>query len=319
MTTESLLIIEAVISPASPTTQSPTTSLQISLLYEDASCENNYNLGMFAYPIDCAEAAHSNPQCSGSNRIIFDDYYSVNHGSWGCRCCKDNVYQTHSVWEMYEYTEAVISDDLNPTDEPTESGAHMIVDGCPPTEGSGCVMKDNGKADECAADDVKTGSTIGNTRTDKIGLQCCEMDGSSGSRPDCISGVTYSEAHSLCAMNDMRLCSRDEVHAGIGGVKTGCGFSKYHVWTSTPCSANEDGEVEPSFVEGTAANKNVVVVDLSSFSSGNAWAASLLVLLLALAMYAVNKKCCSSKRTAYAKVQIDDMEIITDEERALNA
>jgi len=79
----------------------------ISLRYEDASCENNYNLGTFDCPIDCARKAHDTPECSGSNRIIFDDYYSTNHASWGCRCCKDNVYQTHGIWELYEYTDAV--------------------------------------------------------------------------------------------------------------------------------------------------------------------------------------------------------------------
>ena len=66
-------------------------------------------------------------------------------------------------------------------------------------------------------------------------------------------------------------------------------------------------------------NKNVWVIDLSSFPSpsANICVTSLFVLLLVLAVCAVYQKCHSSKRAAYAKVQMH--EILTDEDQALNA
>merc|ERR1712212_772881 len=79
----------------------------ISLRSEHASCENNYNLGTFDCPIKCARVAHDTPQCGGSKRIIFDEDYSVEHESWGCRCCKDDVTQNHDIWKLYEYTDAI--------------------------------------------------------------------------------------------------------------------------------------------------------------------------------------------------------------------
>lgn len=73
--------------------------------YFGFSCENNFNLGAFDCITDCAEAALDTPQCSGTNRLMFDDYYSVNHASWGCRCCRDYDIQSHGIWEMYDYSE----------------------------------------------------------------------------------------------------------------------------------------------------------------------------------------------------------------------
>lgn len=70
--------------------------------------------------------------------------------------------------------------------------------------------------------------------------------------------------------------------------------------------------------ESPATEKNVSVIDLHSLSS-NSYAVSLLVLLVLTMMCVAYQKCSSSnKRTVYAKVQNDDVEIATDEEQELN-
>merc|ERR1712212_1014645 len=117
------------------------------------------------------------------------------------------------------------------------------------------------------------GSTMGDTNTDNIAVQCCAMDGSSAARPGCVHGVTFADAEDHCASNNMRLCTMTEVLSDMGRA-TGCRFSKYHVWTSTPCSASAAAKFVP------ALNENVWVIDLTSFPSANVWAPSLFLLLV---------------------------------------
>ena len=159
---------------------------------------------------------------------------------------------------------------------------------------------------------------MGDTDTDKIAVQCCANDGSSAARPGCVEGVTFAFAERHCESEGLRLCTMDEVLADMGR-KKGCGFSDDHVWTSTVCSSAAASV--PLFVnpESPTANKNVWVIDLRSLPSTNAWATSLLVSLLVLAVCVVYKKRKSSARTTYAKVQIADIELVTDEDQALNA
>merc|ERR1712013_331242 len=230
----------------------------------------------------------------------------------------------------------------SPSSNPTETSvlSHYIVDGC---SGSSCGMADNGKPIECAFDDATKGSTMGDTNTDNIAVQCCAIDGSSADRPGCVEGVTFYEAEAHCASEGLRLCTKDEVLTDMGK-STGCGFSDDHVWTSTPCSfesarasypqmdmwrspasnnrLNEhSARSAPQFVlpESPAMNDNVYVIDLSSFSSVNVWTVSLFVLCVVLAVCVVYQKCNSAKGVAYAKVQITDIEMATDEDEALNA
>jgi len=104
-----------------------------------------------------------------------------------------------------------------------------------------------------------------------------------------------------------------EQHFGVYGSD---GTAKY---SQTALSLLSEGASAPQFVfpESHAPNKNVWVIDLSSFSSANVWAASLSVLLLVLSVCAMYQICHSSKRASYAKVQMS--EIVTDEDQALNA
>jgi len=67
----------------------------------------------------------------------------------------------------------------------------------------------------------------------------------------------------------------------------------------------------------SSTNSNVWIIVLRSFPSVNAWIASALLLLLLLTMYFVYKKRNSAKHNAYAKVQINDFEVVTDEDPEL--
>jgi len=221
-----------------------------------------------------------------------------------------------------------------PSTPPSESPAHYIVDGC---TGSTCSFADNGKPVECASDGFTKGSTMGDTNTDNIAVQCCAMDGSSAARPGCVHGVAFADAEDHCEANNLRLCTMTEVLSDMGRA-TGCLFSKYHVWTSTPCSASNTGDASaaarrtfhraaakyadyaPLFEnsESPALDKNVWVIDLTSFPSADVWAPSLFVLLVVLAVCATFYKCHSaSTRIEFAKVQM--AEIATDEDQPMNA
>merc|ERR1719204_584352 len=67
----------------------------------------------------------------------------------------------------------------------------------------------------------------------KLGVACCN-DSGTGSRPDCLSAVTFDEANAKCQSKGLRLCTRNEIEEGKAE-GTGCSFDAYLQWTSTPC------------------------------------------------------------------------------------
>lgn len=94
--------------------------------------------------------------------------------------------------------------------------------------------EEDSKLPECLED--YAGNSVGkNVYGNNIGVQCCSLDGKTGSRPGCIESVDWSSAKAHCEMNDLRLCTAAEVTSNIGA-GTGCGFDKYLVWTSDECN-----------------------------------------------------------------------------------
>jgi len=79
-----------------------------------------------------------------------------------------------------------------------------------------------------------------------IGVGCCSMDGTTGSRPNCKRPATYQEAVDHCSSKGMRLCTAEETTNGKSNGEgitsgTGCSFDNIYQWTSTPCiSTNAD-------------------------------------------------------------------------------
>ena len=96
------------------------TANGLSIKYAGASCENNHELrdrngdALFSCVVDCARAAYYDPECAGSNRLIYNSYYSAHSPSWGCRCCKDGTFQAHHIWDLYEYTDDIVRSDDEP-------------------------------------------------------------------------------------------------------------------------------------------------------------------------------------------------------------
>ena len=84
--------------------------------------------------------------------------------------------------------------------------------------------------------DTYVNRTSGSSDKRGLAVQCCSVDGVTGSRlaPDnCTQGVDYATALAICEAASMRLCTDAEVLSEIGGY-TGCGFDNKNVWTSTP-------------------------------------------------------------------------------------
>jgi len=84
-----------------------------------------------------------------------------------------------------------------------------------------------------------------------IAVACCKDGGSKGSRPGCVSGVTFDEAKAQCQAGGLRLCTRNEIEEGKTG-GTGCMFDYYLHWTSTPCDVAQNAELK-SKIEKAAA------------------------------------------------------------------
>jgi len=106
--------------PTAQPTSEPTADLDLQT-EEAQQCQTNYNLGTFANSVLCAAEALSKPRrCDVSDaiRIMWDDNYSVNEASWGCRCCKSGaVFTNHSIWSLMTYAKPTTTP--APTAEPT--------------------------------------------------------------------------------------------------------------------------------------------------------------------------------------------------------
>ena len=93
----------------------------------------------------------------------------------------------------------------------------------------GNIDSRNSMPDACGEVDQTT-----DARDKNIGVSCCSVDGSTGSRPGCKQGVGYKEAKEHCEANNMRLCTADEINTKKAA-GSGCGFDANMVWTSTDC------------------------------------------------------------------------------------
>lgn len=57
---------------------------------------------------------------------------------------------------------------------------------------------------------------------------------------NCFGTATAGVAGATCRSVGARLCSEEELRAGVG-MNTGCGYNSHWLWTSTVCSATDGG------------------------------------------------------------------------------
>ena len=67
-----------------------------------------------------------------------------------------------------------------------------------------------------------------------IGIQCCELDGSATSFPDCIENADYAIAAAKCSKEGLRLCDKEEV---LNMMDLGSDCPIQRVWTASKCSS----------------------------------------------------------------------------------
>jgi len=121
-----------------------------------------------------------------------------------------------------------------PTTAPTISG-HKVVQGRTSWNGWGSAP------DSYCQEDGKNQAEYHSSQHDyNIGVGCCSLDGTSGSRPDCKSPATYQEAVDLCSSRGRRLCTEQEMLIGKSNGKgitegKGCQFDKAYQWVSDEC------------------------------------------------------------------------------------
>eukprot|EP01084_Bolivina_argentea_P297624 512779_1 len=97
------------------------------------------------------------------------------------------------------------------------------------------------KTPECVPDRSNYASIYtANGYENKIGVGCCNQDGTTGTRPDCLLEATYSEANDKCEEEGLRLCTAIEIYNDDLGVDSGCEFNKRYVWTDTECEYGSD-------------------------------------------------------------------------------
>jgi len=169
----------------------------------------------------------------------------------------------------FEYRE----NDFDGTDEYIElfqqgSSGHVIADGWIGGTSHAADTFDECKPDDATLSLTANGYSGGASNGYKIGVQCCDYAGTSGSRPGCVMGVTFAEAEQVCEDAGMRLCTIVEVKDLVGR-GTGCQFDHGSVWTSTECLVNRySAKSEKLNVLGSANSEAgagmVVSVDLSS-------------------------------------------------------
>jgi len=94
-------------------------------------------------------------------------------------------------------------------------------------------------------------SETSNKWGNKLGVACCD-DSGTGSRPDCLSGVTFDQANAKCQSEGLRLCTRNEIEEGKAR-GTGCNFDAYLQWTSTPCDVAQNTEMKSKIEKAAAA------------------------------------------------------------------
>jgi len=144
------------------------------------------------------------------------------------------------------HCELVDGDECPPTpttEAPTTGTGHWLVSGKSGAAWAGYEKK------LCVADTSRQTATAG-PEPEKldgglsIAVSCCELDGSAGARPDCdFFGKTYAEAVAFCDSHSYRLCTADELSAGMTST-LGCGFDLGYNWASTACDPSVDNQVD---------------------------------------------------------------------------
>ena len=117
----------------------------------------------------------------------------------------------------------------------TEHPAYMVVTG-----NYACTKSDPN--DKCPKKDeictLHSKSTVSNPQIHKnnkeLTVTCCDENGV-GSRPDCISNVTFAAAYRKCVDLGLRLCTAEEIKSGSGAT-SGCSFDYKLTWTATHCN-----------------------------------------------------------------------------------
>jgi len=125
-----------------------------------------------------------------------------------------------------------IAPSASPTPAPTDSDGHYVAHGRTSWEGWGDA------ADYYCQSNDDSQASYHSTKLDfdyDIGVGCCSMDGSTGYRPDCDAHpATYAEADALCTANGYRLCTLNEMMAGITE-GTGCQYDAIYQWVADSC------------------------------------------------------------------------------------
>jgi len=135
---------------------------------------------------------------------------------------------------LFDYSWNWVSTECTPSTDDEQASYHWTVVG----------RSQIGYTPQCMPDTAteanllqSSGSSFVNRGTDDIGVSCCALDGSSGSRPGCHSAKTHPEAVQICADHGLRLCTRSELESDVTG-RTGCSFDHHMNWVSDPCGSD---------------------------------------------------------------------------------
>jgi len=206
-------------------------------------------------------------------------------GCWNCACSDggsqcgcihlDNVYQSDYLQE-----------------------SHLVVQGRTSWGGWGSAPDSY-----CQSDDDNQAAYDSSKHSRDIGVGCCSMDGTTGYRPDCNAhAATYHEAEALCADNNMRLCTEQEMLYGKSNGKgitegTGCWYDAAYQWVSDECVYGTDAagfglDYEPDNVPWTVtlSGKDLLIL--------------LLVAINVVTIVAVCCVCAQPKRHGAAKYKV---------------
>lgn len=184
-------------------------------------CQSNYNIGAVSSAGLCAAVALRTEECDTENgvRIMWDDDYSVNEPSWGCRCCvSGSSFSTHDIWKLKTF-----------------ESSHWIAAGNPSNS------KWNGiPTSECVLDSSAQASQ-GTVKSADIAVSCCDDSGSGVRVFDgaCYHAKTYNEAEGICFESGHRLCSLAEMlNQATKGA--GCNHDARYNWVWDECAYERD-------------------------------------------------------------------------------
>lgn len=117
-----------------------------------------------------------------------------------------------------------------PTPMPTFSYCNVML-----VDGGGTVGPDSSHRCPNNPDEGRDDVMTANVTTDVGGVRCCSDSGNYASfcSEDC-EMVSFDDAATRCAENAMRLCTEDEMMAGLLA-GTGCFYDHTFAWTASPC------------------------------------------------------------------------------------